>query len=388
MDSEGSEEDTESEVSSDAERGLHGSDRSRSSLESQRDSKVQQDQPVSADHNQKTKGSQVTVQLVPTGNVGVIQLDSPGEVPSEARVDTTFSPTSGTSLPVPAVSVVQDGTASVQTIPHVSNGSTSLPACTAPASTVVEPVVQSNTQTTVEPPKDSTHATMRPQCQLLQLPCLLNKFFQFPSPGVLMSLTSTLQSTSAASSPIEEEPNPQGSQEAPLIIDAIPKRGLMRIPIRGQDCGLECPGRRRIIFQITRDQTITELKGLGISHEELLGIGESGTGEWDVYCCPQATAERLHAIGGFYYSSQHGTEMYLLCRQLCTIRVHWLLWESTMTISMIRSRISVIRLKVSPMKLAAAPRLQAFWQVSGSFIASWGTSSKKRQLWYVSDGLW
>ena len=69
---------------------------------------------------------------------------------------------------------------------------------------------------------------------------------------------------------------------------------------------------------------MTDLEGLGISQEELIGIGESGTGEWEVYCCTQDTAERLHHIGRFNYTGIHATEMYLLGRQLCTIRVHWL----------------------------------------------------------------
>ena len=65
---------------------------------------------------------------------------------------------------------------------------------------------------------------------------------------------------------------------------------------------------------------MTDLEGLGVSHKELIGIGESGTGEWEVYCYTQATAERLHNIGKFNYAGQHATEMYLLGRQLCTIR--------------------------------------------------------------------
>ena len=75
---------------------------------------------------------------------------------------------------------------------------------------------------------------------------------------------------------------------------------------------------QKAYFQITRDQIMTDVD------EELLSIGESGTDEWEVYCCTQATAEKLHATGSFYYSAQHATEMYLLSRQLCTIRVHLL----------------------------------------------------------------
>ena len=67
-----------------------------------------------------------------------------------------------------------------------------------------------------------------------------------------------------------------------------------------------------------------DLETLGVSHDELLGIGESGTGKWEVYCLTQSSAQKLARIGTFKYAGQHNTKVYLLGCQICTIHVHWL----------------------------------------------------------------
>ena len=61
-----------------------------------------------------------------------------------------------------------------------------------------------------------------------------------------------------------------------------------------------------------------------MAKSDLLGIGESGTGEWEIYCLTENTAQTLADVGSFLYAGKHNAELYLLGRQTTVIRIHWL----------------------------------------------------------------
>ena len=73
--------------------------------------------------------------------------------------------------------------------------------------------------------------------------------------------------------------------EVPLDIDTIIQRGLISDPdwMRTRPVVLRV-SRQKAYFTITRDQIMTDLINLGVAKSDLLGIGESGTGEWEIYC--------------------------------------------------------------------------------------------------------
>ena len=78
---------------------------------------------------------------------------------------------------------------------------------------------------------------------------------------------------------MDEEPDHQGGHEVAMTIAEILLRGLVADPdwMKVRTVVLRV-SRQKACFQITRDQIMTDLEGLGVSHEELIGIGESGTG--------------------------------------------------------------------------------------------------------------
>ena len=69
---------------------------------------------------------------------------------------------------------------------------------------------------------------------------------------------------------------------------------------------------------------MTDLQVMGISREMLIGIGESGSGEWEVYCLHERTALHLSEQKAYQYAGKFPTELFLLGRQTSVIRVHWL----------------------------------------------------------------
>ena len=113
--------------------------------------------------------------------------------------------------------------------------------------------------------------------------------------------------------------------EFPLDIDTIIQRGLISDPdwMRTRTVVLRV-SRQKAYFTITRDQIMTDLINLGVAKSDLLGIGESGTGEWEIYCLTENTAQTLADVGSFLYAGKHNAELYLLGRQTTVIRIHWL----------------------------------------------------------------
>ena len=46
--------------------------------------------------------------------------------------------------------------------------------------------------------------------------------------------------------------------------------------------------RQTFFLTVTRDQIMTDLQVMGITGDMLIGIGESGSGEWETYSSPWA----------------------------------------------------------------------------------------------------
>ena len=113
--------------------------------------------------------------------------------------------------------------------------------------------------------------------------------------------------------------------DVPLDIDTIIQRGLISDPewMRTWTVVLRV-SRQKAYFTITRDQIMTDLINLGVTKSDPLGIGESGTGEWEIYCLTENTAQTLADVGSFLYDGKHNAELYLLGRQTTVIRIHWL----------------------------------------------------------------
>ena len=82
--------------------------------------------------------------------------------------------------------------------------------------------------------------------------------------------------------------------------------------------------RQKFFVTVTRDQLMTDLQVMGISREMLIGIGESGSGEWEIYCLHEHTALHLSEQKAYQYAGKFPTELFLLGRQTSVIRVHWL----------------------------------------------------------------
>ena len=99
--------------------------------------------------------------------------------------------------------------------------------------------------------------------------------------------------------------------EVPLDIDTIIQRGLISDPewMRTRTVVLRV-SRQKAYFTITRDQIMTDLINLGVSKSDLLvGIGESGTGEWEIYCLTENTAQTLANVGSFLFAGKHNAEL-------------------------------------------------------------------------------
>ena len=82
--------------------------------------------------------------------------------------------------------------------------------------------------------------------------------------------------------------------------------------------------RQKFFITVTRDQMMTDLQTMGITRDKLIGIGESGSGEWDIYCLHERTPPYLSEQKAYQYAGKYPTELFLWERQTSVIRVHWL----------------------------------------------------------------
>ena len=69
---------------------------------------------------------------------------------------------------------------------------------------------------------------------------------------------------------------------------------------------------------------MTDLQVMGITRNMLMGIGESGSGEWEIYCLHERIALHLSEQKAYQYAGKYPTELFLLRRQTSVIPVHWL----------------------------------------------------------------
>ena len=69
---------------------------------------------------------------------------------------------------------------------------------------------------------------------------------------------------------------------------------------------------------------MTDLQTMGITRDKLIGNGESGSGESEIYCLHERTALNLSEQRAYQYAGKYSTELFLLGRQTSVIQVHWL----------------------------------------------------------------
>ena len=128
------------------------------------------------------------------------------------------------------------------------------------------------------------------------------------------------QRTPATSGQSSSPPN-----QSPLTLNEVLARGLIADPTWMKTRTVVMRVQRQKFFvTVTRDQIMTDLQVMGISREMLIGIGESGSGEWEIYCLHEHTALHLSEQKAYQYAGKFRTELFLLGRQTSVIRVHWL----------------------------------------------------------------
>ena len=115
------------------------------------------------------------------------------------------------------------------------------------------------------------------------------------------------------------------SNQSPLTLNEVLARGLIADPTWMKTRTVVMRVQRQKFFvTVTRDQIMTDLQVMGISREMLIGNGESGSGEWEIYCLHEHTALHLSEQKAYQYAGKFPTELFLLGRQTSVIRVHWL----------------------------------------------------------------
>ena len=115
------------------------------------------------------------------------------------------------------------------------------------------------------------------------------------------------------------------SNQSPLTLNEVLARGLIADPTWMKTRTIVMRVQRQKFFvTVTRDQIMTDLQVMGISREMLIGIGESGSGEWEIYCLHEHTALHLSEQKAYQYAGKFPTKLFLLGRQTSVIRVHWL----------------------------------------------------------------
>ena len=270
---------TEAEMSSEAE---HASDpdRSRASIESQSTPLNQQDQSASADQGL------VTVQPASTGNQDNTMDVSQGQQSSKVAEDLTATKTLEESSSAKADGMVTN---------QVSLYNAALP-----VASTTEPKVQDPVPASVDPSKDVTSPSQAPTTTSTAatpaVPVTAHQVSSQDKSGDLPASGITSLHTDTAPIPMDEEPDHQGCHEVAMTVEEILKRGIVADPhwMKVRTLVLRV-SRQKAYFQITLDQIMTDLEGLGISHGELIGIGESGTGEWEVYCCTRLNVSTILA---------------------------------------------------------------------------------------------
>ena len=60
---------------------------------------------------------------------------------------------------------------------------------------------------------------------------------------------------------------------------------------------------------------MTDLQVMGITRDMLISIGESGSGEWEIYCLHERIALHLSEQKAYQYAGKYPTELFLLGRQ-------------------------------------------------------------------------